>query len=55
MTGDRHVRFYEGLAVQSPRPTYPCFDDYEFIEQVLAEEARNGHRERACLEQASSR
>ena len=31
-----------------------CFDDYEFIEQVLAEEARNGHRERACLEQASS-
>jgi putative transposase len=32
-----------------------CFDDYEFIEQVLAEEARNGHRERACLEQASSR
>ena len=32
-----------------------CFDDYDFIEQVLAEEARNGHRERACLEQASSR
>jgi putative transposase len=32
-----------------------CFDDYEFIEQVLAEEARNGHRERACLEQANSR
>lgn len=30
-----------------------CFDDYDFIEQVLAEEARNGHRERACLEQAS--
>ena len=22
-----------------------CFDDFEFIEQVLAEEARNGHRE----------
>jgi putative transposase len=32
-----------------------CFDDYEFIEQVLAEEARNGHHERACREQASSR
>ena len=32
-----------------------CFDDFEFIEQVLAEEARNGHREQACLEQASSR
>ena len=32
-----------------------CFDDYDFIEQVLAEEARNGHREPACLEQASSR
>jgi putative transposase len=30
-----------------------CFDDFEFIEQVLAEEARNGHRERACLEQVS--
>jgi putative transposase len=32
-----------------------CFDDFQFIEQVLAEEARNGHRERACPEQASSR
>jgi putative transposase len=32
-----------------------CFDDFEFIEQVLAEEARNGHRERACPEQARSR
>ena len=34
-----------------------CFDDYdyEFIEQVLAEEARNGHRGRACREQASER
>lgn len=32
-----------------------CFDDHEFIEQVLAEEARNGHRERACQEQASPR
>ena len=32
-----------------------CFDDYEFIEQVLADEARSGHRERACQEQASSR
>ena len=32
-----------------------CFDDYEFIEQVLAEEARNGHRERTCLEQVRSR
>ena len=32
-----------------------CFDDFEFIEQVLAEEARNGHRGRACQEQASSR
>lgn len=31
-----------------------CFDDYDFIEQVLAEEARNGHRERACVERASS-
>jgi hypothetical protein len=30
-----------------------CFDDFELIEQVLAEEARNGHRERACREQAS--
>ncbi len=32
-----------------------CFDDYELIEQVLAEEARSGHRERACREQASPR
>ena len=32
-----------------------CLDDFNFIEQVLAEEARNGHRERACQEQASSR
>lgn len=32
-----------------------CFDDFDFVEQVLAEEARNGHRERVCLEQASSR
>jgi len=32
-----------------------CFDDHDFIEQVLAKEARNGHRERACQEQASSR
>ena len=31
-----------------------CFDDYDFIERVLAEEARNGRRERARLEQASS-
>lgn len=31
-----------------------CFDDYEFIEQVLAEEARNGHSERASEEQAGS-
>jgi len=31
-----------------------CFDDFEFIEQVLAEEARNGHRGRACQEQANS-
>jgi hypothetical protein len=32
-----------------------CLDDFEFIGQVLAEEARNGHRERACREWASSR
>jgi putative transposase len=32
-----------------------CCDDFEFIEQVLAEETRNGHREPACQEQASSR
>ncbi len=32
-----------------------CFDDFDFIEQVLAAEARNGHPERACAEQASSR
>jgi putative transposase len=32
-----------------------CFDDEDLIEQVLAEEARNGHRERACQEQARSR
>jgi hypothetical protein len=30
-----------------------CFDDHELIEQVLAEEARSGRRERACQEQAS--
>ena len=32
-----------------------CFDDDELIEQVLAEEARSGHRGRACQEQASAR
>ena len=32
-----------------------CFDDFEFIGQVLAEEARNGHRDRACSEQVGSR
>ncbi|MDE2450868.1 MAG: transposase [Gammaproteobacteria bacterium] len=29
-----------------------CFDDYEFIEQVLAEEARSGHHKRAGSEPA---